>query len=132
MTTKAEVRQKLIERAAQLHKDADALHREASRLEAFVRQQFAETEPGPSTATCCSHANEAPCRCPCASDCYCRQPGNTCDKRGQEPGWDAARTSDSPCLMEQFRKHQQTLPPSQRSAGAYLVCTCPKCRRTTL
>ncbi len=26
----------------------------------------------------CEHANEAPQQCPCSSDCYCRQKGNTC------------------------------------------------------
>lgn len=32
-------------------------------------------------AVFCEHANEVPATCPCPEDCYCRQPGNTCNPR---------------------------------------------------
>ncbi len=34
------------------------------------------------------------------------------------------------CAMEQFFEDQKKLPPAMRSAGAYLVCNCPKCVRS--
>jgi hypothetical protein len=65
----------------------------------------------------CTHANECVVFCPCGADCYCRAVGNTRAARGRSEG----------CLMERFFADQQKLPPSRRSTGALLVCTCPKC-----
>jgi hypothetical protein len=45
------------------------------------------------------------------------------------------KNNDEPpqkCLMDAFFREQQKLPPHLRSAGAMLVCYCPKCRRFTL
>jgi hypothetical protein len=36
---------------------------------------------------------------------------------------------EQPCLMEEFFRRQQELPPGMRSAGALLVCNCPRCTR---
>lgn len=43
-------------------------------------------------------------------------------------GW----SKEDPCLMDAFFKHQQTLPPSMRSAGALLYCPCRKCNPARL
>lgn len=40
--------------------------------------------------------------------------------------------AQQPCLLEGFFKHQKTLPPSMRSAGAMISCPCPRCNPARL
>lgn len=56
----------------------------------------------------------------------------TKDSAGQSGGPLQNNEPPQPCAMEAFFEYQRQLHPNQRSTGALLVCTCPRCQRVTM